>query len=57
MSGEREYMGNHAAVGEDLGWIADGVDGRFVEASILDDRAHLGEEGRPAWASTSPDAS
>ena len=44
---EREDVRDHAAVGEDLGRVAERVDEGLVEPALVDERAHLVEERRP----------
>ena len=46
VSGEREHVRDHAAVGEDHGRVADGVDEGLVEPVLVDDRADVVEERR-----------
>ena len=46
MRGKREHVSDHAAVGENLGGVADRVDERLVEPPLVDDLSHLREECR-----------
>src|SRR5436190_23843605 len=53
--GEREHMGDHPAVREDLRWVAQGVDERLVQPAFGHDGAYLVEERRPDLVELGPD--